>query len=80
MWQDYVFAAGSAVFIIALLPLFLSSVRPPWITSWMNGVVLGAFAFTQHTLDLKWAAGCSAVLSLQWFLLAWQDLNPYERA
>lgn len=53
MWQDYVFAVGSSVFIIALLPLFLSSVRPPWSTSCLNGVVLGIFAYTQSTLDLK---------------------------
>lgn len=75
MWQDYVFAAGSAVFIAALLPLLISSIRPPWATSLMNGVVLGVFAFTQATLDLKWSAGCSAVLALQWLLLAWQDLT-----
>lgn len=86
MWQDLVFAVGSVVFLVALLPAIFGRNKPPLSTSLLTGSVLAVYAWTQATLGLDWAAGNTALLAGGWGVLAlqafreWWTLRRYRRA
>jgi len=70
MWQDWVFAIGSVGFIVSLIPVFLTKSYPTSVTSIATSAILATFAWTQHSLNLDYAAATSAVLSFTWLMIA----------
>lgn len=72
MIQDYIFAGGSVLFIIALLPALTAKDKPPRFTCALTAGVLSLFAVAQATLSLWFAAGTTAILALIWSLLTIQ--------
>lgn len=72
IWQDVVLTLGSAVFVVALVPMVLSSDKPPLTTSLPTGLVLLAFAGTYASLGAVYGAATTAVSGLLWLTLAAQ--------
>lgn len=71
-WQDFILAAGSLVFTIALLPSIRSVHKPALATSTLTSAVLLTVAFTYATLSL-WFAFVTATLNcVAWLILAYQ--------
>lgn len=75
MWQDWIFALGSVVFMVALIPALRATEKPPVSTSLMTAMVLEIFATTQATLHLYVASIASVILAFEWATLAWQGLR-----
>ena len=71
-WQDFVFAGGQWVFIIALLPSILGKDKPALSTSVMTSVVLVAFAVSFATLSLWISAVSTACSAAAWVILGIQ--------
>lgn len=78
-WQDYIFTAGSIIFIIALLPSVFSKDKPALSTSLMTGTVLAIFAFNYTTLSLWFSATSTALTSATWFFLAVQKYSADKK-
>lgn len=77
MWQDYVFALGQLIFVVALLPALASDTqKPPRATCWMTGVTLVVFALCFGTLGLWWAFSTTFTAAVMWLALALQQRNP----
>lgn len=72
MWQDYVFALGSLVFVVALIPSIRSVDKPALTSSLLTGSILLVFALTYVTMDLWYACATTLATSACWFTLAWQ--------
>ncbi len=72
VWQDFVFAIGTWIFIIALIPTIRSREKPPLSTSLPTGLVLLVYVFTFATLELWFSMISSSVLAVLWLYLAWQ--------
>ena len=75
MWQDYVFALGSVVFIVALMPAVKSKEKLPLGTSIPTAVILFLFAICYATLHLWFAMATTLGTATQWSLLAIQKLR-----
>ncbi len=71
-WQDYILAAGSLIFTIALIPSLRSKHKPAVSTSLITAGVLVAFAFTYITLSLWFSAIAISINGLAWIALAIQ--------
>lgn len=71
-WQDLLFAVGSIVFAIALVPSIRSADKPALSTSLLTGGVLATYVVAFATLNLWYAAATDAVCVAAWFVLAWQ--------
>lgn len=56
MWQDYVFAGGSVIFTIALIPSVFSPNKPSVWTSFLTGIALLVMAITYLTLEFYFSA------------------------
>lgn len=72
IWQDVVFAVGSIIFSLALIPSIKSRDKPALKTSVTTGVVLTIFGVTYITLGLAFAAATTFVSSGLWLTLAVQ--------
>lgn len=72
IWQEAVFAVGSLLFSVALLPTLRAPSKPALSTSLMTGSILLVFAFAYATLDLWYAAATGSVTAGIWLTLAWQ--------
>lgn len=79
IWQDIVLSVGQLVFILALLPSFLSKDKPALMTSFITGTILCVFAFTFSTLSLWASAISTGCVSLAWFILAFQKYRLGQR-
>ena len=71
-WQDLILSSGTVVLILALLPSALSKDKPAVPTSIVTGTVMSIFAFVYASLTLWFTAGAVALISLLWFILAFQ--------
>jgi len=78
-WQDYVLAAGSIVFTIALIPSLTSKNKPAVSTSLLTGVVLIVFAFTYLTLHLWFSMVAISINAVAWLALATQKFHQQKR-
>lgn len=74
-WQDAVFAVGTLIFSLALLPSIKSQNKPHIYTSMMTAVTLVAFAVTYFSLDLIFACITALVNASLWLTLAFQKYN-----
>ena len=71
-WQDFVLAAGSLIFSLALIPSLRSSHKPAASTSLITAAVLLIFAVTYMTLSLWFSAVAITINGLCWLTLAVQ--------
>lgn len=74
-WQDIVFAAGSIVFTIALIPAIVKKQYPPISTCLLTGVMIGIYAITDLTLALWFSAITSAVSALIWIMMGVKQIG-----
>lgn len=74
MWQDYVLAAGSVIFALALLPAVLGPGSPPASTSGTTAGVLYSFAVVDVTLGLTFTALTTVATALLWTTLLIQKV------
>ena len=79
VWQDIVFATGTWIFIIALMPTIRGKEKPPLITSVPTGLVVLVYTFTFATLELWFSVVSSAALSIAWLYLGWQKHMQQKR-
>lgn len=61
-WQDIVFATGSIVFTIALIPAIIKKQYPPSSTCFMTGGMIFIYAIADFTLML-WVSGVTSIIS-----------------
>ena len=73
-WQDFVLAAGSLIFSLALIPSLRSTHKPAASTSLVTSGVLFIFAVTYLTLSLWFSAIAITINGLAWLVLALQKL------
>lgn len=70
-WQDKVIAIGSTTFAVSLLPTILNPTSiVPLETSLPTAIVLGIFAYTCGTLNMKLAVWTQSVSAGMWGLIA----------
>ncbi len=72
MWQDFLFAVGSIVFIMALAPTVKSKNKPPLMTSAPTALILYSFSLAYLTLHLWFAAITTLGTALEWSIIAGQ--------
>ncbi len=73
IWQDAVFAAGSAVFLAALLPTVVdSNAAVPRRTSLPTAITLVGFAVAQWSFGCRWAPCFELVTAGLWAWIAWR--------
>jgi hypothetical protein len=78
MVQDWILAAGNAVFVAVLIPSLLNrSTEMPRSTSITTSLILGTFAVTHVTMAMPWAAAMNAAGFAAWMALA--ILRPIRR-
>jgi len=81
IWQDVVFAAGSLVFVAALVPMVRAKNPPPLSSSLSTGTVLVAFVACYATLGSFWLATATTALTAGlWLELARQRLSVVLQA
>lgn len=73
--HDLIFATGSVVFIIALIPSILGVHKPAASSSLITGIVLTVFGFTYLTIDYAFAAATTFITALCWYILLVQRLD-----
>ena len=82
MWQDWVIALIIWIFLAALIPTILDKKQKPALsTALITGIGMAILTFTYATLEL-WQSVISGVLiTIAWFVLAWQrwKLNQKEK-
>lgn len=74
-WQDVVFAAGEIVFLITLLPLFLSDAEVPAITGLGTGGMLLVFA-AAHVSYGNWITVTLTTIAAAMWVLTGLGLTP----
>lgn len=79
LWQDWVFAIGSWLFIISFIPSFLKREYPAIATSVLTGVVLLAFSVTYFSLKLPLASISNLLTAGCWFAMAVLKLREKKR-
>ncbi|MBI4120892.1 MAG: hypothetical protein HY457_01380 [Parcubacteria group bacterium] len=72
LWQDKVISIGQWLFFFALLPSIFSPEKPAFWSSILTATILMVFAFTFSTLKLRSATVSSVVVSVGWYVLAYQ--------
>ena len=80
-WQDIVFAVGSIVFTIALVPAIIKRKYPPISTCILTGFMIGIYAATDLTLQLWLSAISSVISALLWIWMGVKQIyerNDYE--
>lgn len=70
MWQDYVLATTSVVFVAALIPTLRSATKVPWWTAGPTAYALATNAVVLFTLSMPFAAGTTLVMALMWQRIA----------
>ncbi|MEK7599533.1 MAG: hypothetical protein AAB462_00660 [Patescibacteria group bacterium] len=71
-WQDYVLAAGSLIFTLALVPSIKSDHKPALATSLLTSAVLFTVVFTYATLSLWFSVVSASFNCFAWLVLAFQ--------
>jgi hypothetical protein len=77
--QDFILAAGSLVFAVALIPTVLSTQKPALSTSVSTSLVLYVFAGVYISLRLWFAAATTFVTGILWTILAVQKYRQSKR-
>jgi hypothetical protein len=72
MWQDVVFAIGSLIFAMALVPSIRSTDKPALGTSLPTTLILYVFSMTYFSLELYYAAIVTLGTATLWAILAVQ--------
>jgi hypothetical protein len=72
MIQDYIYTAGSIIFILSLLPAVFSKEKPPRSTCALTGGVLYVYAVNGYTLDLYFTAITTLITAAVWTVLLFQ--------
>ena len=72
MIQDYIYTAGSILFILSLLPALKAKEKPPRFTCALTGSVLYVYAINGYTLDLYFTAITTLVTAAVWTVLLFQ--------
>lgn len=73
MWQDWILAAGNAVFVLALVPSILNrQTEMLRITSLTTAGILAVFCATHVTMEMPLASAMNAAGALAWAFLAWR--------
>lgn len=72
MWQDYVFAIGNWVFVIAMIPTIRNPHKPPLSASVTTAVTIFVFAITFWTLGMYASVITSSALCGAWSVVAYQ--------
>ena len=75
MWQDYVIAIGSWLFIIALIPTIISKEKPALTTSLLTASVLTSYVLCFSSLGMLMSAISGAGTALCWWILAFQKMT-----
>lgn len=73
MIQDYIFTAGTIIFILALFPSILGKDKPAITTSLLTATTLFVFALTYISLELWFTSALTFVTSALWYTLAAQE-------
>ena len=73
-WQDLILMVGNFIIALALIPTVLSKHKPEPLTSFLDGLVLTAFAIVFFSLGLYCGAIAVSVSALLWFILLAQVL------
>lgn len=63
---DFIFTAGSIIFIFALIPTVIGDDLPPKITSFITSTILYLFSITYWQIDLYFSAVSSLILATLW--------------
>lgn len=79
VWQDYVMGAVQTVFVLGLIPSILHHEKAPFSTSSTTALGMAILAVTVATLELWFGATTSALISLEWFVLAVQRFHQCRR-
>lgn len=74
-WQDLVFAVGSIIFMVALIPSVRSRNKPALSSSLLTCGVLLAFVVCYATLGLTYSAVTTGGTAALWFTLAVQEIR-----
>lgn len=74
-WQDIIFAVGSIVFTIALIPAIVEKRYPPVSTCILTGFMIGIYAVTDLTLSLWFSAITSAISALLWIWMGIKQIG-----
>lgn len=74
IWQDWVFAVGQLIFVIALVPTVRDGPHPKPLTCWLTGITLVAFALCFATLALYWACGMTFIAASLWLWMATEQM------
>lgn len=69
MWQDYVFAVGSVLFSLSLLPSFKANNKPAVSTCLMTGLILLAYVVADLSLGLIYASFTTLTTAVIWLIL-----------
>ena len=70
IWQDWVLAIGSWLFIVSFIPSFQKKQYPAIGTSLLTGTVLVAFAIVYYSFGLTVATISTSITAICWFALA----------
>jgi len=79
MIQDYIYTAGSILFILSLLPALKAAEKPPRSTCALTGSVLYVYAVNAWTLDLFFTAITTLITASVWTALFFQR-RPLDKA
>lgn len=71
-WQDFIFAGGQWVFIVALLPSIMGKDKPALFTSIVTTMALILFVISFASLSLWISAVSTACSTAAWTILAVQ--------
>ena len=79
MWQDLIYAVGSTIFGIGLLPTIFGKFKPSFYTAIAYVIVLTAFALSDWSLHLTFGAIFTGILAIEWLVVgvqAWRLNRP----
>ncbi|MDV2988586.1 MAG: hypothetical protein P3T54_00270 [Dehalogenimonas sp.] len=72
IWQDIVFAVGSWLLSLALLPSVIGAHKPARSSSLLTATILTVYAFTWWSQSMYAAAVSGSVTAALWYVLAAQ--------
>lgn len=73
--HDAIFAIGSLVFFLALLPSIFSPDKPNALTSFVTSIVLFVFAFAYYDLGFEYAGTITGLTAILWAILFRQKVD-----
>ncbi len=74
-WQEAIFALGSCVFMLALIPSIVEHKPPALSTSVTTGMTLALFSVAYMTMGFWFAGASSLITAGMWAMLAYQRIG-----